>query len=328
LSHDNNISGLQNFTSFDSTGIITDSVSSSQILTRDSITYQFRLFSRGCESPAVNAVVGINPRPVKPTITVSTPDTLCGNTFFQNFGANIPDQPLLVLYEWSVTNGNIFDSSTTNINRNILVNFDVSGGTSSVTVTAHVAGYGCTSESYYTVFIKSGTADDTATILYRNGMFICEKNDVDAMAYQWGYDEAGTLTPYPIANQINQNYYNPAPDTINKFYWVTTTHNGCSQKSYYNNPTRHARPSAQEPESEFMKTYPNPAQTVINIELGDVSNGDFLADIFDLTGRKLVTTPIKNNITKVSVENLTPGYYIVECRKNGIKVAVAKFIKN
>ena len=303
-------------------------MSSNQVLFKDSVTYQFVLHSRGCISPDTTVVLTLDPRPAKPIITVSTPDTLCGNTFYQNFGANIPNQPLLVLYEWSVTNGHIFDSSTTNINRNILVNFDVSGGTSSVTVTANVLGYGCTSESSYTVFIKNSIADDTVKILYRNGMFIAEKNDVDGMGYQWGYDESGTLTPDTLYGQINQNYYNPAPDTVNKFYWVATTHNGCSQKSYYNNPTSHARHSIVEPEDQYMKTYPNPAQTVINIELGDITGGDFSATIFDITGRKLMDAPIKDNITQVSVADFSPGYYIVECRKNGIKVAVAKFIKN
>ncbi len=326
LPRDNNISGLQNFTNLDSTGIITDSVSSSYLLVKDSITYQFILYSRGCVSPAENAIIGINPRPTKPAITISTPDSLCGNTYFQNFGATIPDPT--ELYIWHVDNGNIFDSITNGANSNILVNFNISQGLSLVTVTANVNGYGCTSHRTDSVFVKSGIADDTVKILYRNGMFIAEKNDVDGMGYQWGYDDSATLAPVTLYGQINQNYYNPAPDTFSKFYWVETTHVGCSQKSYYKSPFLHARHSVTEQEDQYLKMYPNPAQTMINIELGNVIGGDFSADIFDLTGRKLMTTPIKDNVTQLSVADLTPGYYIVECRKNGIKVAVAKFIKN
>lgn len=327
-SFDASITGSFSPSPADSSGAVNDSISSNHLLTRDYVIYPFTLKSRGCISDT-NVVFTVNPRPEKPFITLSADTSLCANTFFQNFSANAPADASLVLYEWTATHATVYDTNTAEVNRNILVSFDSAGVTSVVTVSAHVATFTCYSDSSVSIKVNGTPADAPATILYRNGLFICEKNNVDTPnGYKWGYDSIASLRSVVLPNEINQSYYNPKPDTNNLYYWVEVIHNGCPQKSYYITPgsTRLRATTEQAPIS--LRVYPNPAQTIINIDLGDVSGGDFSTDIFDITGRKLMTASNTSNITQLSVENFSPGYYIIECRKNGIKVAVAKFIKN
>ena len=327
-SFDANITGIFNNSPSDSTGVVDDFISSNHLLMTDYVTYPFTLKSRGCVN-FKNVVFTVNPRPAKPFITLSADTSLCANTLFQNFSANAPADASLVIYEWTATHATVYDSITAQVNRNVLVSFDSAGVTSVVTVSAHVLNYGCYSDSSTSVKVSGTIADAPATIIYRNDLFICEKNNVDTpYGYQWGYDSISSLRSVVLQNEINQSYLNAKPDTNNLYYWVEVIHNGCPQKSYYMTPgSKRLRPTT-EPAAMALHIYPNPAQNTINIDLGDVSGGNFSADIFDITGRKLMSTEIKDNVTPISVADFSPGYYIVECRENGIKVAVAKFIKN
>jgi hypothetical protein len=159
-------------------------------------------------------------------------------------------------------------------------------------------------------------------------MFICLKNDVDTFGYLWGFDEAGTLVADTLKNEVNQSYYNANPDTLHKFFWVIANHSECPQKSYYNNPHSTIRGVVPPAEEVGIKIYPNPASSDIKIEFGDISGAEYTADIYDVTGRKMTTVSIKDLITSVSVKDFSTGCYIIECRKNGIKVAISRFIKN
>jgi len=248
---------------------------------------------------------------------------------FQNFGANIPVDSGHVFYHWFAgPNAIIFDTSTQGVNRNILVNFPTAG-TDSVKVIAYVDTFvGCTSSAVRIITVRNSVADDPARVIYRNNMFICLKNDVDTFGYQWGFDEAGTLVADTLENEVNQNYYNAAPDTLNKFFWVIVDHNGCPQKAYYNNPKSSIRGTVPPPGEVGIKIYPNPASSDIKIEFGDISGAEYTADIYDITGRKMAAVLVRDLITSISVKDFSTGCYIIECRKNGIKVAVSRFIKN
>ncbi len=314
--------------STDSTGAISENVSSKQIHTQSTVNFAYTLVSRGCISDT-NVILTVNPRPEKPIITASAPSSICANTMFQNFGANIPVDSGHVFYRWFAgPDAVIYDTSTSGVNRNILVNFPTAG-VDSVKVIAYVDTFvGCISSAVSIINVTSNIADDPARVVYHNHMFICLKNNVDTFGYLWGFDEAGTLVADTLKNEVNQSYYNANPDTLHRFYWVIANHSECPQKSYYNSPHSSIRNVVPPAEEVGVRIYPNPASTNINIEFGDISGAEYTADIYDVTGRKVSSMSIKDLVTSVSVKDFSTGCYIIECRKNGIKVAISRFIKN
>lgn len=72
-----------------------------------------------------------------------------------------------------------------------------------------------------------------------------------------------------------------------------------------------------------LSVYPNPAKDHIQVELENVFSGSF--DIYDLTGRKLITKSAKSaNGVTIDVSNLETGTYILLLNNNG-RVFIEKF---
>ncbi len=299
------------------TGVIDEKLFNDQ-LTPVYVDYIYRLAVNGCPNLITQTVkVKVNPTPAVPDIIVYPSSNLCAGTMFQNFGtSHIQDG---VEYVWTATNADVV--ATGLHNQYALVTFNTPG-TSVVTLTTNVAGYGCTNANSYTVNVSNSVAS-TPQVIYFNGQFICLQNDNDF--YQWGYDDATTLDSTILTGEIDQNYNNSNPDFSTKHYWVITGKEGCSQKAYYNRPTGISNINAGE---SSLKVYPNPASDVVNVEMNSSVNGNYDVEVFNMLGQKLTTQSLVNHRASINVATLPAGFYVVECHLNGEKVATTRFIKN
>jgi beta-glucosidase len=110
---------------------------------------------------------------------------------------------------------------------------------------------------------------------------------------------------------------NPGPGIMDKSVWNFTL-----------------IPSGTEQETSIpgsLLLYPNPAGDHIFIELPWSMTGEAVIDIFDLTGRKVVsfTTDTYRNTLEYPCSSLRDGLYIIRCTsKSSLKNETARFIKS
>ena len=162
-------------------------------------------------------------------------------------------------------------------------------------------------------------------LVYYNSHFICLENDADS--YQWGYDNGITMSPTVIPGAVNQNYYDPSPDFTNNYYWVVTSINGCSQKTYYGGPPSGV--SNDPVQTGFsMAVFPNPADNVLNVSLKGATESGVEARLYDVTGKQVSAMPLHDNNAVFNVSGIAPGCYVVGCYKDGIRITSATFIRN
>jgi hypothetical protein len=284
------------------------------------VDYIFKLSVNSCTNLGTQTLrVTINPAPQVPAIVIFPENiTPCNHTMFQNFGAGDLQAPS-VRYHWSAQNATIYPES--NNGQNVLVNFDHSG-TAVITVNSNVNGFGCTISNSKTYEVGTD-ASETAQVIYYNGQFVCLKND--NAAYQWGYDNTNTLLSTLITGEVDQSYSNGNPNFSDNHYWCMTTKNGCQQKSYYNAPTGVTDLNAGLVD---MKVYPNPATQILNVEINSTVVGELSVEVINMLGQKIATQSVNNHKTALSVSQLPAGAYLVDCYRDGVKIATTRFIKN
>jgi len=285
------------------------------------VVYVYRLGINGCTNLITqDLVVTVNPAPAMPTITTMPPTNLCEGTMYQNFVAS--GLASSVNYHWSATNASVWAVGAISGNtQGALVSFP-NPGTAVVTISADVDGLSCTSASTFTANV-SGSANEYPEVIYYNGQFICLKNDNDT--YQWGYDNASTLDSSMIAGAINQNYDNSSPNFSLYRYWVITTKDGCMQKSYYNLPTGVANVNS---DMTDMRVYPNPASEDVNVEINTTIGGNMQLEVLNMLGQKIAIQNVVNQKAVINVASLPAGAYLIDCYREGVKIATARFIKN
>ena len=77
-----------------------------------------------------------------------------------------------------------------------------------------------------------------------------------------------------------------------------------------------------------MKLYPNPATSVLNVEveLDGVNTPSFL-EVITMTGQILVVQSLEQSMTSIDVSNLATGVYFVRVSKDSGQMNIQKFIK-
>ena len=115
----------------------------------------------------------------------------------------------------------------------------------------------------------------------------------------------------PIAGATAQTY----TATANGSYAVIVELNGCSVTS---NCVAITTVGLDDIKTELFRIYPNPASTVINVEMANAST----VRMFDISGKLLKELNGSSNYT-IDVTDLTPGMYMIESAEG----AKAKFIK-
>ena len=312
------VSGLTN-PSENGTISISDTLNNNQFYPIPAI-YIYTLTVNGCTNQQVLTVT-VNPLPAVPVITTKPASHECAQIEYQNFGTSSP-APSGQRYQWSVVNA---DSLTVGAGGQYsLISFPDTG-MSLVTLTSIFDGTSCASSYTDTLYIGPGVSNHPQLVFY-DGYFICEESDADS--YAWGYDDAATLDSTLIVGETSQDlHFTSTPDFINRYYWVITTKNGCSQKSYYILPSSGVNQVAQVTEGNSLKLYPNPVDNVLNIKLLGKDQQNVQVMIFDLLGRQVMSFPMDDNNVRVDVAQLFPGTYVLGCYVGGVKVGSANFIK-
>jgi hypothetical protein len=298
------------------TGAISETLNSS-LSGPVTVVYAFTVTASGCTNTN-NLNVLVVPVPPVTGITTSCPATVCAGTLFQNFGAGVAP-PVGTIYSWSAVNATV--NAVGSSGQYCLVSFPSVG---SASVTLHIGGAGaaCVSTSTYNVAVGAA-GPSAANVLYYNYQFIYQDNTQDS--YQWGYDNAVTLDSVLIPGATFQSYPVSSPDFANRYYWVITKKSGCMKKSYYNLPL--AVTNLQPGNAAIMNVYPNPANDVVNIELG-VLNGLAEVTLTNMMGQVMKTQTYSGNNIQLAINDLPAGCYLISCVQNGMKVATARFIKN
>ena len=252
---------------------------------------------------------------------VTFPDTpMCSNTLFQNFGA-LDAAPSGIYYHWSASNAQIFDTSMNG--QYALVSFH-NPGLAVVRLYAEILSSGCAISDSFVTTIGAGVSLNPH-VQYYLSEFICTDNTADA--YQWGYDDITTLDSTIVHGQNSQDYYNPSPDTLGKNYWVITTKNGCSQKSYYTFNTVTSVGAVNQKYDVLV--FPNPAESKVNIEVGGVGWSDEVAvKVTDMLGKDIAETAVLQGRASLDVSALPSGVYSVVITRNGLRIASKMFVKN
>jgi hypothetical protein len=300
-----------------STGGINETLINDQLVpvTTD---YIYRLSINGCINLYTQTLrLTIKPTPVSQPITVSPAGNLCAGTQYMNFGVSNP-QPGIE-YTWTATNGTIVEMGRNH--QFALVTFNTPG-TSVITVSSNVNDFGCNMFNSVTVNVGNTPAQNIA-VIYTHNQFVCLQNDNDS--YQWGYDDASTLEPHVIEGEVDQNYNNSNPDFNNKLYWCITHKGDCAQKAYYNLPTGITNVNM---DASSMKIYPNPANEIVNVEINSSVNGNMHVEVINVLGQKIDDQNVISHKASFNVGSLPAGCYLVDCYRDGIKVASSRFIKN
>ena len=115
-------------------------------------------------------------------------------------------------------------------------------------------------------------------------------------------------------------------------YWLEVTNEaGCSNTEYI--IVMFAGPTALSELSNYLeiKTYPNPFNDYLNIELEIVENGQYLFEVFDCVGSPAIQElkhlkPGKNKIS-VEMNHVYPGVYILSVKSDRGQIGVQKVIK-
>jgi hypothetical protein len=308
--------GIRNPAASSTAGLI-DEVLVDTTLTPKVTAYRYTTTAYGC-SHVQYLIVTVNPTPAALAITTAPPSTLCASTMYQNFGvASMP--PVGQEYKWSATNAIVW--ATGERGQYALVSFP-QPGEAWVMVNANVAGFNCIATNKYKVDVVTSISDEMQ-VVYFDGQLICLNPNQDS--YQWGFDDGTTLEPTTLVGEMNPNYFISGPDFTHRHYWVKTKRGDCIQKTYYNVPLDITNVNEV---AASMKLYPNPANSMLNIEISTSLNGAYELDVVNLLGQHMYKTTATGQKTTIDVASLTPGIYLVDCYQNGVKIATQKFIKN
>lgn len=298
------------------TGSILDTLTHSSS-TAMTVVYDYNLTIFGCVNKQ-KVTVTVETQPAVPVIGTAPSGEICNNRQAVNFGADVP-APDGFSYSWSATNATLV--ATGNSKQFAIFNFNTAG-TASVTLTTRSNKTTCATSKTMEVKIGNGYAE-VPELIYYDRQFICKQTDVTT--YQWGYDDRATLDSVILVGETNQNYHNEFPEFDKKSYWVMTTRNGCTQKTYYNAITGVADVNMG---AATMKIFPNPADNYINVEVSRIVTGEIRMDVFNMLGQQVQSVNAQGNKAQINVANMPAGVYVVDCYSDGIKVTAARFIKN
>jgi hypothetical protein len=261
--------------------------------------------------------ITVNQLPFIPAISTQTPSSVCTGTMYQNFGtATTP--PANIVYNWTAVNATVWAEGT--LHQYALISFNTPG-TAYVTLNATLSGTACVSHNMITVNVSDDVAQ-TAEVSYFNNHFVCTPNNEGS--YQWGYDDVHTLDSTILTGEINEDYVNTNPDFTNKYYWVMTTMGSCLQKTYYRVPTTVQNINS----AAGITVYPNPANSVINVEIASADPSSIQAVVYNMMGQQVTSVHIEDNKGAIDIASLPVGTYVVSCFRNGINIAHSRFIKN
>ena len=288
------------------TGVIHDSVMNT-LGGSLTATYVFTLTANGCTGTEDVHVV-LSEGAHQPHITTHSPSILCAATQFQNFGT-ADTTATGETFSWS-TSGEAVLWATGVGHKYCLVNF-TTAGLGWVYLQNTQTSSGCALRDSFAVYV-TGAENEHPSVTRFEDDFVCEANNEDH--YQWGYDDAITLDSMLLAGETNQSYYEPSPDYSGKYYWVMTTHHGCTQKTYYNVPTAIRNISAVQ---MALTAQPNPNNGTFSIVLSAPVDQQVRYTVTDMTGKTIREWTSWTNRREQLNMDVASGLYFVSATSGG-----------
>lgn len=271
-----------------------------------------------CGPATTIKIITINSLPSVPVITTQAPVNVCAGTMYQNYGTTTPAVAGTV-YSWTAVNASVWAQGAAH--NNAVVSF-MTPGNAYVILNSTISATDCSSQSTIAVSVSADEAP-ISYVSYFSGHFVCTPNNVNA--YQWGYDDKLTLDSTILPGEINMDYVNQAPDLENKHYWVMTTSGSCHQKTYYRTPLAI---QATDNTTVSVNVYPNPATSVVNVELSTVIHEMAVVKIWNVLGQNTNTVSMTGNKIAIDIADLPAGSYIIACFIGGARISNTRFVKN
>jgi hypothetical protein len=309
------VAGIAPATSATGTGNISETLTNTTS-SPVNVVYVFTLNDNGCNATR-NLNLVVVPQPATALITATSAPDVCQGTAFQNFGAGTPPAPG-TSYIWSTTNATI--QAAGNTGQYILVSFP-NVGDAAITLNTG-SGVACSGTSTFHVTVGDGSLA-AGTVIYYNYLFILQDNTQNS--YQWGYDDAATLAPTVLFGATFQSYLDANPDFSNKYYWVMTTKGGCMQKTYFNTPATDV--VSVKGGAALISITPNPATSMVRIELPVRADSKIKVVVTDMAGRVLTTHTGTGRVLQMNVAGMPAGSYLLNCFENELKIATSRFVK-
>jgi hypothetical protein len=317
-------------------GSINQTISSHYNLAYTAAVYNFHLSVNGCAADT-SLNVTVKPVPDAPTFTIA--NDFCHNTAFINLQANRAPYAN-EHFIWTA----LPDSALFQNQQYAMVKFAV--GQNIIRLKSELLGTSCKTTEYVDSISNTPTPFADPYIIKKeylvNGslnhiVLVCLHNPVQN--YHWGRTNATTFVEdnYVYAAERGQELYfkNPQDFDVNKyFYWVkivTDTENNCFRQIYYNGPFASKTAETVIVNSNTptgMKVYPNPAQTMVTIELTGNVDGNYQIKIQDIIGQEIQSVDMTDKKQQVDIQNLPNGYYLISCWHDGVQLTTTKLIKN
>ncbi len=208
------------------------------------------------------------------------------------------------------------------------------------------------SGDYVQTFVAQNQADSVVTLhLTIHQSVSTDFSDSACETYTWNdetYNQSGDYTQtFAAANgcdsivtlhlTINENVIEEITQTAEGSYewngtvytesgdytWTGTTAAGCDSTVILHLTITTG--IANYSDGKAIKVWPNPAKSVVNVECG-IENAE--VQLFDMTGRRVLSTAVVGDITAVNVSTLALGIYVLHIVADGKSVGTAKVIVN
>ncbi len=240
-------------------------------------------------------------------------------------------------YNWSPSTGlNYFDVA------NPIVTVSSTTITYSVTITDNL---GCTAQDNVTI-IPTGGAAPVADIGVPSGTLTitgCGLGYADVgtpavvgVTYQWTCSSPVGFTAIldPTSAQTQLQYvFSPTDPTSTYYYYLTATQNSCVSMDYVRTTFGWCRKRAPIEENNeniscIAVINPNPASTVINLNLSENESERIHVEIFNILGRKEIIVEFENASSgnQINIASLKPGLYFCKYRTENSCEGIGKFI--
>lgn len=157
---------------------------------------------------------------------------------------------------------------------------------------------------------KAGLAGVDSSVTQNAEVLTANQTDV---SYQWFNCDTNSI----ILGETSQTF----TATTNGNYAVEITAGGCSEMSDCYTVTTL---SSDEFSLDQLKIYPNPAQSVLNIELPEVFQTSL--EIYSINGQLVLNMPVNQKSLQLNIADLSKGVYFIKLPVNGNRYSY-KFVK-
>ena len=243
--------------------------------------YTTKVTVNGCESAPSNEItVAVNDIiPSAPAITAGGDSIFCS-------GANVVLTSSEATGNQWYKNGTIMhgsNSSTLNV-------------TSSGEYTCKVRVSGCSSSPSNSIVVHVKATPPQPSIVWDG---IQMNTSFGYASYQWLFNGA------PIAGSDTNSY---KPTQTGLFKVIVTNADGCSNTSEAFNLVVLGVADITIGDAK-LRWYPNPAHSILNVDVTNVRSNKLHVELYDVTGRFIKKQKLNQNNNKVSVQELTAGLY-------------------